>query len=413
MAAKVQKNAEFPMINVDLIDICKKMITFARKLCIEVKRNGIYILLGTVLLLVACMQKKQETVIAPWGEITDTIPSDDSFDLDDIQRNGELIALTLTGPETYYDYHGKHLGAQYLLAQRFAEKLGVSLRMEVCRDTAEMVKRLEEGEADLVCYPMKKKGIGWLVGDDKDDLASELKAWYRPSLLDEVKKEEDFLLSMHSIKRRVFSPMLNRAGGVISHYDGFFQRYAATIRWDWRLLAAQCYQESTFDPQARSWAGACGLMQIMPATADHLGLPRGSIYDPEQNISAAVRYIAELERSFSDIRERSERIKFVLAAYNGGSFHIRDAMALAEKNGRNARMWRDVEQFVLGLAQPQYYNDPVVKNGYMRGSETVDYVRKIHERWNGYRGVKTIRSGMATGGTPQKAKRERKKKYQI
>ena len=370
-------------------------------------------LIFILILLCSCGQKKQETVVTPWGEIADTIPTDDSFDLDDIQRNGELIALTLTGPETYYDYRGKHLGAQYLLAQKFADKLGVSLRMEVCRDSAEMLQRLDDGEADLICYPMTKKGLGWLVGDDKEDLEEELKAWYKPGMLAEVKKEEEFLLSNRAVRRRVFAPMLNRAGGVISHYDGFFQRYASTIRWDWRLLAAQCYQESTFDPKARSWAGACGLMQIMPGTADHLGLSRANIYDPEQNIAAAVRYLAELERNFSDIREHSERTKFVLAAYNGGHFHIRDAMALARKNGRNANSWREVESFVLGLSQPQYYNDPVVKNGYMRGSETVDYVRKIHERWNGYRGVKTVRAISGPQGIPQKAKHERKKKYQI
>ena len=361
----------------------------------------------------SCTQKKQEPVVTPWGEIQDSIPQDDNFDLDEIQRNGELIALTLTGPETYYDYHGKHLGAQYLMAQRFADKLGVMLRMEVCRDTAEMLQRLADGEADLICYPLNKNGAGWMVGDDKEDLARELKAWWKPTLLAEVKKEEEFLLSSRSVTRRIFSPMLNRASGVISHYDSYLQRYASTIRWDWRLLAAQCYQESTFDPRAHSWAGACGLMQIMPGTADHLGLARGDMYDPEKNIEAAVRYLAELERAFRDISDRTERIKFVLAAYNGGHFHIRDAMALAQKNGRNPKLWRDVEPFVLGLSQPAYYNDPVVKNGYMRGSETVDYVRKIQERWNGYRGVRTPRSGMGLNGVPQKAKRERKQKYQV
>lgn len=379
----------------------------------KLKRYGIYIVLWGVLTICACTQKKQEPMVTPWGGIADSIPTDDSFDLDAIQRNGELIALTLTGPETYYDYHGKHLGVQYLLAQRFADKLGVSLRMEVCRDTTEMLQRLQDGEADLICFPLTKHGVGWMVGDDKEELANELKEWYKPTMLAEVKRQEAFLLSSQSVKRRVFAPMLNRAGGVISHYDSYFQRYASTIRWDWRLLAAQCYQESTFDPQAHSWAGACGLMQIMPATADHLGLPRSQIYDPEQNIAAAVRYLGELERSFSDIRERSERTRFVLAAYNGGHFHIRDAMALAEKNGRNPHQWRYVEPYVLGLSQPQYYNDPVVKNGYMRGSETVDYVRRIQERWDGYRGVKTVTHSMAPSGIPQKAKRERKKKYQI
>ena len=373
--------------------------------------------------MIGCGQKKQDPVVTPWGEITDTIPTNDDFDLEDIQRNGELIALTLTGPETYYDYRGRHLGAQYLLAQRFADKLGVSLRMEVCRDTAEMRQRLVDGEADLIIFPPSDSTHhspltthqspvpNWIIGDDKDDLLRELKKWYRPTMLAEVKKQEDYLLSSRSVRRRVFSPMLNRAGGVISHYDAYFQRYATQIRWDWRLLAAQCYQESTFDPQARSWAGASGLMQIMPATADHLGLSRSDINDPEKNIAAAVKYLGELEQTFSDVRERSERIKFVLASYNGGAFHIRDAMALAEKNGRNRYRWSDVEFFVLGLSRPEYYNDPLVRYGYMRGSETVDYVRRIHERWNGYRGVKTIHSAAGSSGIPQKAKQERKKKY--
>jgi len=399
---------------------------FCNQNSVKLMRNSIYIHFFLLLmLLVSCGQKKQETVVAPWGEIhpdgedvtsmSDSISTDDDFDLDEIQYSGELIALTLTGPQTYYEYRGRHLGTQYLLALRFTNKLGVSLRMEVCRDTTEMLARLKNGEADLICYPLSKDGPGWIVGPDKADLKQELKAWYKPQMLAEVQKQENYFLSNRAVRRKVYAPMLNQQGGIISHYDAQFRRHAPRIRWDWRLLAAQCYQESCFDPQARSWAGACGLMQIMPGTADHLGLPRSAIYDPEQNIAAAVRYIAELQQSFSDIADHSERTKFVLAAYNGGGFHIRDAMALARKYGRNAHRWRDVEPFVLGLQQPQYYNDPVVRNGYMRGSETVDYVRRIHDRWNSYRGIKVSHSVSASGptGIPQKARRERKKKYQL
>ena len=297
--------------------------------------------------------------------------------------------------------------------------------MEVCRDTAELLSRLQAGEADLIAVPLAgttavgegmqgvADSLGWLLADQKPELATAIAAWYVPELVAETRQQEQQLLRQSHVRRRVFAPMLNRQGGIISRYDGLFVTHARKVGWDWRLLAAQCYQESCFDPQARSWAGACGLMQIMPSTADHLGLSRSQIYDPEQNIAAAVRYIAELEQSFSDIRDRMERIKFVLAAYNGGGFHIRDAMALARSHGKNEYRWYDVEPFVLGLSQPQYYNSPVVKNGYMRGSETVDYVRRIHERWNGYRGVKTTHQTTGPNGTPQKARHERKKKYQI
>ena len=125
----------------------------------------------------------------------------------------------------------------------------------------------------------------------------------------------------------------------------------------------------------------------MPATAAHLGLAEDKMYDPEENIYAAARYIAELSKHFQDVRNPSERQLFVLASYNGGYFHIRDAMRLAEKYGKDKHRWDDVAPFILNLQTPQYYNDPVVKYGYMRGTETVGYVARIRDRWRQYRGV--------------------------
>ena len=381
--------------------------------------KSIYIQVLLLFLLVSCQQKQQGSVVTPWGEITDSVVGGDAFDLDQIMRNGEMIMVTLTGPETYYDYHGKSLGTQYLLCERFAAKIGVGLRVDVCRDTAEMLHRLETGEADVIAYPLPKANpvtafdsLGWQVDSQKPMLAKEMRAWYTSSLLADVKREEADLLSGKTrIRRRVFAPMLNKAGGVISHYDALFIKYSRQIHWDWRLMAAQCYQESTFDPQARSWAGACGLMQIMPKTAEHLGLPMSQIYDPESNIAAASKYLTELEGHFRDVPDHRERLNFVLGSYNGGFFHIRDAMALVEKYGGNKYRWADVSKYVLLLSQPQYYNDPVVKNGYMRGSETVDYVQKIRQRYQQYGGVNSPLGG-STFGTPQPAK-HKKKKYKI
>ena len=386
--------------------MCKKMRTFVPQM-----KKYSYLLLFLMLLVTGCRKAQKEPVTTPWGTtLEDTTEFNEDFDLAEIQGAGELIVGTVSGPLTCYDYRGQKLGLQYMLCQLLASHLGVSLRIDLCRDSAEVAAKLQAGDIDIAAWPTPGS---LTVNAEKPVLDQELKSWYTDSLLAEAKKEEAFRLSSRSVKRRVFSPMLDRQGGIISKYDQWFVQYSRNIRWDWRLLAAQCYQESTFDPKATSWAGAKGLMQIMPGTADHLGLARADMYDPEKNISAAVSYLGELERTFSDIPSRQERTKFVLAAYNGGHFHIRDAMALAQKNGRDPRRWTDVEPYVLGLAQPEYYNDPVVKHGYMRGSETVDYVRKIHERWNGYRGVKTIRAGFHQNNTPQRAKHERKKKYQV
>ena len=368
---------------------------------------NILAVLGVLFMLASCSSKR-ERVVTPYGSVLDSVTVTEEFDLPDIQTSGELIMATLSGPQTYYDYHGKQLGTQYLICQHFADSLGVRLRVEVCRDSIELARRLEEDEVDLVAWATP----GHIqVGKEKHELSEEFKSWYRPSLIEEVRKEETALLTTKKVRRRVFSPMLDAKGGIVSHYDHYFMTYSRDIRWDWRLLAAQCYQESTFDPRAVSFAGAKGLMQIMPGTADHLGVPRSKLYDPETNIAAAVKYIAELQKAFADIRDHYERTNFVLASYNGGTHHIRDAMELAKRDGRNPHRWADVSTYVLKLASPQYYNDPLVKYGYMRGSETVDYVSKIRQRHAGYQGVKTPHMGFHPS-QPRKADK-RKNKYDI
>ena len=370
--------------------------------------------------VVSCVEQ-QRSDVTPWGSALgqDTVPSNSAFGLNDIINNGEIIMLTISGPETYYDYHGKGMGLQYLLCERFAQALGVSLRVELCRDTTELITRIKNGDGDIVAFqlPQTLKGVcfagatqnsgktGWAVQPDNKELADTLNRWFKPEMIAEITQRERFLLSTRSVTRRVYSPMLNRSQGIISRYDHYFQRYAPIARWDWRLMAAQCYQESTFDPMAQSWAGARGLMQIMPATATHLGLPLGSIHNPEDNIAAAAKYIKELNARFTDV-PASERVSYVLASYNGGHYHIRDAMALARKNGKDPNRWENVKEFVLKLSSPAYYRDKVVKYGYMRGSETVDYVEKINSRWAQYRGVARGGSGaFMSPSVPERAKR--------
>lgn len=362
----------------------------------------------------ACTERQRSTQ-TPWGDTfgTDTATSN-AFSLRDIQESGEMVVLTISGPNTYYEYRGKQMGTQYLLCEKFAQKIGVSLRVEVCRSIDEMIKKFNAGDADIIVYqiPTSTKGtipcgystnngkLAWAVRTDNTELADSLRSWYKPEIAETVKREERVLFSTQSIHRRVYAPMLNTQAGIISNYDHLFKRYAPIARWDWRLLAAQCYQESCFDPKAYSWAGAKGLMQIMPETAKHLGLAESEVYEPEPNIYAAVRYINELNTRFTDIRNPEERKFFILASYNGGFFHIRDAMALTKKNGKNPHKWIHVAEYVLKLSTPEYYNDPVVKFGYMRGSETANYVSAIYSRWQKYCGVRNASSLAPTDDAP-------------
>lgn len=351
----------------------------------------------SIILLISCTTKKAEQEVTPWGtvigesaeETTDTTGT--TLNLNDIIDQGEMIMLTVSGPETYYDYHGHGMGVHYLLCTEFSSKLGVKLRVEVCKDSTELIDKLRNGEGDIIACPIKGRDItncgpGWAVAETNAELAKRIDNWYKPDMLTETEKKQKELLATGGVTRHVYAPMINRQKGLISKWDGLFQKYAPTARLDWKLMAAQCYQESCFDPKAHSWAGACGLMQIMPSTAKYLGLPIEDIYTPEANIKASAKLMNELMNNFRDAASQQDRICFALAAYNGGEGHVRDAMALASKNGKDSHRWSSVQEYILKLSDPQYYNDPVVKRGYMRGSETSGYVDRIMKRWADYGG---------------------------
>ena len=173
----------------------------------------------------------------------------------------------------------------------------------------------------------------------------------------------------------------------ISNYDPLFKKYAPKLDWDWKLLASVAYQESKFNPEARSWAGAQGLMQLMPSTAEKFGVDSMSVDMPEPNIKAAVKYIGKVEDCFRSIENRDERTKFVLAGYNAGVGHVRDAMALAEKHGKSPDKWSDVCVFVMLKSKPEFFNDPVVQHGYLRGIETTKFVDEVMMRYHEYNEV--------------------------
>lgn len=233
-----------------------------------------------------------------------------------------------------------------------------------------------------VSFPQR---ASWAVRKSSPALAQAIDQWV---------KENQKSDSYRSISRRYFelsksfptSAVLSVSKGQISIYDHLFKKYAREIDWDWRILAAQAYNESHFDTLAVSWAGARGLMQLMPRTAQAFGVSPQEITNPEKNLSAAVKSIQSLNKSLAAIQDKNERLKFILAAYNAGLGHVLDAMALAEKYGKNPYVWDDnVSEFILLKSNPEYFNDEVCKFGYFRGRQTVAYVHEVLRYYKIYR----------------------------
>ena len=230
----------------------------------------------------------------------------------------------------------------------------------------------------------------WAVSRQNQWLADSINTWAASSNAREYSKQ--VLKHYFEMNRgpkpdsvKVDTVAVTPPGG-ISPYDHVFKQYAKDMGWDWRLLAAIAYSESGFDPNATSWMGARGLMQVMPKTARAHGAAENSLSDPAVSIRVASKILKELEGVMRGRTAAGDRIKFILAAYNAGSGHVTDAMALARKFELNPRVWEDnVAQAMLWEMDPEYYNDSVCNYGYCRGTEPVDYVVKVLNRYEYYK----------------------------
>lgn len=232
------------------------------------------------------------------------------------------------------------------------------------------------------------QNLAWAVKKNSGELKDEIDTW-----LKDFRKTSryaviynKYLKNQHTVNI-VSSDYYVLGSGKISKFDDAIKRESSRIGWDWRLLSSMVYQESRFNPKAVSWAGAYGLMQLMPSTAGRFGVSRSS--SPEAQIRAGVSFLKWLDKRFEDdIPDPQERIKFVLAAYNIGKGHVDDARRLAEKYGSDPTIWdENVEKWILNKSQPKYYRDPVVKYGYARGIETINYVQQVMDRFEHYKNI--------------------------
>lgn len=315
-----------------------------------------------------------------------------------IQGKAPLTDVTeLVGQEIFVEKDSKYLRR----LQNLNEELGGGIIIqEVDGDTLiteDLVEMVSDGKIPLTVvdsdiamlnstyYPDLDISLAvsfaqrasWAVAPDKPWLADSIDAWFAR---ENPQRTNDELYKRY-FEQTKYTPNVkfDFSKGYISQYDNLFKKYAPNIGWDWRLMAAQAFQESRFKPNARSWAGARGLMQIMPRTAAGYKTAASKLNNPETSVQVATKLLADLDRYLINyVPNDKERMKFVIAAYNCGIAHVYDAIALAEKYGLDPQVWDDnVSKAILMKMNPKYYNDPVVKYGYCRGSETVNYVKNI------------------------------------
>jgi membrane-bound lytic murein transglycosylase F len=259
----------------------------------------------------------------------------------------------------------------------------------ICDENVALVNSTYYPDIDISTPVSFPQNIAWGIRiNNSEKLLGELNNWidsYRGTRSYALLYAKYFKNSRSSII--VNSDYYSLNTGKISRWDDMIRSASNSINWDWRLLASLIYQESRFNPRVESWAGAYGLMQVMPVTAKYYGIDITA--SPASNIKAGTQYINWLQSIFeSKISDSNERMKFVLASYNAGPGHVLDAMKLAEKNGMDPQKWEgNVAYWLLKKSDPRYYNDTVVKNGYFRGTESVNFVSEIIERFEHYKNI--------------------------
>jgi membrane-bound lytic murein transglycosylase F len=277
--------------------------------------------------------------------------------------------------------------------------------VEVDQSADRLIQRLSEGEigytvaaenvaklkateySNLVVKPAlgPPRQVVWAVRRNAPQLHNALNTWLRGEKKLMAILYRKYFLDRRGFAQRAASRYLTAETGTLSPFDAWFREYSRIPGWDWRLVASQAYQESRFNPRAKSWAGAVGVMQIMPRTAREL---RVNPSDPRQSIEGACRYLWKFDDHFKDeIPRESERIRFMLASYNVGLGHVEDARRLAKKFGDDPGEWDDVAYWLIRKSTRTVYNDPVVKYGFARGTEPVDYVERIMDRFEHYKAL--------------------------
>ncbi len=259
--------------------------------------------------------------------------------------------------------------------------------LTVTDQTFAMVNASIYPDLDIETVISLPQEIAWATRTNSSQLNSAINHW-----LDQVRKNRKFqyiydkyFKSPRTAAVRMSSDYSSLSGGKLSVFDETIRKESEALGWDWRLVASIVYQESGFNPNVRSWAGAVGLMQLMPAAAKQF--KAGNAYDPVQNIRAGIRVLQYLDGLWAKtIDDPNERLKFVLASYNVGVSHVIDARNLARKYGEDPTKWEgSVEKYLLLKTKPQYYRDPVASAGYCRCYGPVNYVREVLNRFEAYK----------------------------
>lgn len=228
----------------------------------------------------------------------------------------------------------------------------------------------------LTKFPLSlKRSYHFYLDNKRSELAMQLNGWHRRAMRSGEMAKIHHRYKGHSDDLNLHdrSRFLQRLSSEFKTFEKEFKTFAGKYQVPWQLVAAVGYQESQWRPEAISHKGATGIMQLMPRTAEFLGV--ADIKNNTDNISGGAKYLSYLYSRFPKHIAHREKIALALAAYNIGYAHLLDAQAIAVNMGKDPYAWKDIQQILPLLSKPDYYTR--VKYGFARGEETVEFVGRV------------------------------------
>lgn len=228
----------------------------------------------------------------------------------------------------------------------------------------------------------KPSEVAWLIAPHLKKLKQQASIW-----IESAKKQgmiaswkDKYYSHFKDFDRYDLQKFLERIKTRLPKYEALFKKYAEIPPpiVDWKLLAAISYQESHWNPKAKSPTGVRGLMMLTRNTAKSVGVKDRT--DPEESIRGGAQYIKRLMNNVVSHIEPEDRIWVALASYNVGASHVRDARGLAAWEGENPNTWAGIKAVLPYLSIKKYYRR--LPHGYARGLEPVIYIRRIRHYYD-------------------------------
>nr|WP_282450306.1 transporter substrate-binding domain-containing protein [Microbulbifer sp. CAU 1566] len=303
----------------------------------------------------------------------------------------------------------------FIATARTIQRSGIDVAVEVAPpevSLGEIITKISDGELDATIVdnddvvmasslrPDLRPGTlvsdprpqGWMLMPQNRELLKQLNKF-----LTKYRKSDQYqqkIAAYFQPNKRFTQRVAARVipGEDLSPFDTLVKGQSLEYNFDWRLVVAQMWQESNFNPNAVSPVGAQGLLQVMPLTAEDMGFPP-PLFDPDRNIQAGIKYLNWVRDRFEPNLPAIEKLWFTLASYNAGYGHLLDARRLAKELELDPNVWfGNVEEAMLKLSEPKYFQN--ARYGYVRGAEPAQYVRNISQLYKAYTGVATGDTGM-------------------